>query len=440
MPDKPSKKTESIIPVFRNTLTVVHYDLTILSNGLRIITEEMPSLRSVALGCWLDTGSRDENPNEAGVSHFLEHLLFKGSEGLSAREVSDIFDAIGAESNAFTSKEYTCFWARLLDQDLATGFDVLSEIIQRPAFRPHEIDAERQVVIEEINMYEDDPNDVTFENFTRAVFANHDLEEPVLGSRESIRAMTRDDIAGYWKRRYGAGSMVVAAAGSVDHSAFVEMVSERFSDWSGDAVDHHHASVLAPTKVNLTRRDTEQAHIVLGGPGIDRADERRWALEVLNHVLGSGMSSRLFREVREERGLAYSVYSFKLAYADNGAWGVYVGTTPSQTDTALGIIRTELAKVVEEGITSEELERAKGSMRGGLALALEDGNSRMIRLGRDELAGMPHLSVDERLAKLDAVELEQVQSMAADLFGAETRMIGAVGPFDEADLEPYLAV
>src|SRR5918996_922227 len=241
MPDKPSKKTESIIPVFRNTLTVVHYDLTILSNGLRIITEEMPSLRSVALGCWLDTGSRDENPNEAGVSHFLEHLLFKGSEGLSAREVSDIFDAIGAESNAFTSKEYTCFWARLLDQDLATGFDVLSEIIQRPAFRPHEIDAERQVVIEEINMYEDDPNDVTFENFTRAVFADHDLEEPVLGSRESIRAMTRDDIAGYWKRRYGAGSMVVAAAGSVDHSAFVEMVSERFSDWSGEAVDHHHA-------------------------------------------------------------------------------------------------------------------------------------------------------------------------------------------------------
>lgn len=318
--------------------------------------------------------------------------------------------------------------------------DVLSEIIQRPAFRPNEIDAERQVVIEEINMYEDDPNDVTFENFTAAVFADHDLAEPVLGSRESIRAMTRDDIEGYWKRRYGAGSMVVAAAGSVDHPVFVEMVSERLGDWSGDAVDHHHEPLLAPARVNVTRRDTEQAHIVLGGPAIDRADERRWALEVLNHVVGTGMSSRLFREVREERGLAYSVYSFKLAYADNGAWGVYVGTTPTQTDTAMSIIRAELDKVVEEGITSEELERAKGSMRGSLALSLEDGNSRMIRLGRDELTGMPHLSVDERLAKLDAVELDQVQSVATDLFAAETRMIGAVGPFDVADLEPYLEV
>ena len=418
----------------------MHYDLTTLPNGLRIITEEMPSLRSVALGCWLDTGSRDENPNEAGVSHFLEHLLFKGSEKLSAREVSDTFDAIGAESNAFTSKEYTCFWARLLDQDLATGLDVLSEILQRPAFRPHEIDAERQVVIEEINMYEDDPNDVTFENFTRAVFAEHDLEEPVLGSRESIRAMTRDDIDAYWKRRYGAGSMVVAAAGSVDHGAFVDLVSQRFGEWSGEAVDHDLAPAESSPRVNVTRRDTEQAHIVLGGPGINRDDERRWALEVLNHVMGSGMSSRLFREVREERGLAYSIYGFKLAYADNGAWGVYVGTTPSQTDTALGIIRAELVKAVEEGITPEELERAKGSMRGGLALALEDGNSRMIRLGRDELAGMPHLSVDERLAKLDAVGLDDVQSVAADLYGAETRVIGAVGPFDQEDLEGYLPV
>ena len=416
----------------------MHYDLTTLPNGLRIITEEMPSLRSVALGCWLDTGSRDENPNEAGVSHFLEHLLFKGSETLSAREVSDTFDAIGAESNAFTSKEYTCFWARLLDQDLDTGLDVLSEIIQRPAFRPHEIDAERQVVIEEINMYEDDPNDVTFENFTRAVFTDHDLEEPVLGSRESIRAMTRDDIDGYWKRRYGAGSMVVAAAGSVRHGDFVELVSGRFGDWSGDAVDHDLAAAGSTPTVNVTRRETEQAHIVLGGPGINRSDERRWALEVLNHVMGSGMSSRLFREVREERGLAYSIYGFKFAYADNGAWGVYVGTTPSQTDTALGIIRAELTKAVEEGITPEELERARGSMRGGLALSLEDGNSRMIRLGRDELAGMEHLSVDERLAKLDAVSLEEVQSVAADLYGSETRMIGAVGPFDEDDLTGYL--
>ena len=418
----------------------MHYDFTTLPNGLRVITESMPSLRSVAIGCWIDTGTRDENDNEAGVSHFLEHLLFKGSEDLSAREVNETLDAIGAESNAFTSKEATCYWARLLDQDFAVGLDVLAEIIQRPAFRVNEIDSERQVVVEEINMNDDDPGDVVFENFSEAVFAGHPLELPVLGTRESIRAMSRDDIHGYWKRRYGAGSLVVAAAGSVDHDSVVEMVSDRFGEWSGETVDHDLAPTTLTSAVRLTRRETEQAHLVLGGPGLNRSDERRWAFEVLNHVMGSGMSSRLFREVREERGLAYAVYGFKLSYSDNGAWGVHVGTTPHQTETALTIIQDELAKVVEEGINAEELDRAKGSMRGGLALALEDSNSRMIRLGRDELAGMPHLSVDERLAKLEAIDLDMVKEVAKDLYGAPVRVMGAVGPFEDGELDRYLEV
>jgi predicted Zn-dependent peptidase len=421
------------------TLRLVHYDFTTLPNGLRVITEPMPSLRSVALGCWIDTGTRDENSNEAGVSHFLEHLLFKGSEKLSAREVNETLDAIGAESNAFTSKETTCYWARLLDQDLAVGLDVLSEIIQRPAFRVNEIDSERQVVVEEINMNEDDPTDVAFENFSIAAFAGHPLEAPVLGTRESIRAMSRDDIHGYWKRRYGAGSVVIAAAGSVEHDVVVDMIADRFGDWSGDGVDHDHSPISIVPKVNVTRRETEQAHLILGGPGLRRSDERRWAFEVLNQVMGSGMSSRLFHEVREKRGLAYAVFGFKLAYADNGAWGVHVGTTPHQTDTALSVIREELAKVVAEGITPEELERAKGSMRGGLALSLEDSNSRMVRLGRDELAGMPHLSVDERLEKLEAVDLDMVKAVAADIYGGPIRVMGAVGPFDEGDLDEYVS-
>jgi predicted Zn-dependent peptidase len=424
----------------RFTLRRVHYDFTTLPNGLRVITESMPSLRSVAMGCWIDTGTRDENDNEAGVSHFLEHLLFKGSEKLSAREVNETLDAIGAESNAFTSKEATCYWTRLLDQDLPVGLDVLAEIIQQPAFRVNEIDSERQVVVEEINMNEDDPSDVVFENFSTAVFAGHPLEEPVLGTRESIRGMSRDDIHGYWKRRYGAGSMVVAVAGSVDHDAVVEMVAERFGDWSGESVDHQVSQALVVPGVNLTRRETEQAHLIIGGPGLHRSDERRWAFEVLNHVMGSGMSSRLFREVREERGLAYAVYGFKLAYSDNGAWGVHVGTTPHQTDTALTVIREELEKVVDEGIMSEELERAKGSMRGGLALALEDSNSRMVRLGRDELAGMPHLSVDERLEKLEGVDLDMVKAVAQEIYGAPARVMGAVGPFEEDELDGYLEV
>lgn len=415
----------------------MYYDLTTLPNGLRVISETMPSLRSVALGCWVDTGARDEESNEHGASHFLEHLLFKGSEKLSAREISEIFDSIGAESNAFTSKEATCYWVRLLDQDLGTGLDVLGEMLQRPAFRQNEIDAERNVVVEEINMNEDDPNDVTFENFTTALFADHPLEAPVLGTKESILAMSRDDIDGYWKRRYGAGSVVIAAAGSVDHEMLVEMVSERFGGWSGEAVDHDHTDARSATAVTVTKRDTEQAHIVIGGKGITRSDERRWAFEILNHVMGTGMSSRLFREVREERGLAYAIYSFRLSYTDTGGWGVYVGTTPYQTETAMSLILEELEKVMREGITDDELERAKGSMRGGLALALEDANSRMVRLGRDELSGLPHLSVDERLRRLDRVSLADVLTVAQDLYSAE-RVIGAVGPFSASDLDRYV--
>jgi len=421
------------------TVPSVHYDLTTLPSGLRVITENMPSVRSVSVGCWIDTGTRDERSAEHGASHFLEHLLFKGSETMSARQVSDTFDAIGAESNAFTSKEATCYWTRLLDQDLDTGFDVLSEIIQRPAFRGNEIDSERQVVIEEINMNEDDPSDVAFENFSTAAFAGHPLEAPVLGTRDSIRGMTRDDIQGYWERRYGAGSTVIAAVGNLDHGEVVEIVRQRFGDWSGDRVDHEYSDTTPAPRVSVTHRDTEQAHILIGGNGFKRSDERRWAFELLNHVMGSGMSSRLFREVREERGLAYAVYAFRLTYADAGAWGVYVGTTPSQTDTAMTVIRDELSKVMEEGITEEEMQRAKGSMRGGLALSLEDSSSRMVRLGRDELAGMPHLSTDDRFEKLDAVTLEDVQKVAQEMYSTD-RIIGAVGPFHEPELEPYLII
>ncbi|CAN5892694.1 pitrilysin family protein [soil metagenome] len=417
----------------------MHYDLTTLPNGLRVITEEMPSLRSVAIGCWVDTGTRDEKPPEAGASHFLEHLLFKGSEQLSARAIAETFDAMGAESNAFTSKDYTCFWARLLDQDLSTGLEVLAEMIQRPAFRQKEIDAERQVVIEEINMNEDDPSDVAFEEFTQAVFEGHPLEAPVLGTRQSIGDMTRKDIAGYWQRRYTAGSTVVAMAGSVEHDSVVKLVDSLFGEWSGDAIDHHMAASEPAPKVRLVERDTEQAHLVIGGSGIDRADDRRWAFQVLHHVLGGGMSSRLFEEIREQRGLAYAVYSFRMAHVDAGAWGVYVGTTPAKAGTALELIDREIQAVIDEGITAEELDRAKGAMRGGLALALEDPNSRMVRLGRDELTGAPHQSVDERLAELDAVTLEDVQRVANEVM-VGSRVLGAVGPFSNSDLEVFVGL
>lgn len=416
----------------------MHYQLSILPNGLRVITESMPGIRSIAVGCWIDTGTRDENPNEAGASHFLEHLLFKGSERLSAREISERFDAMGAESNAFTSKDHTCFWVRLLDRDLADGLEILAEMLQRPAFRPHEIEAERQVVIEEINMSEDDPSDLAHEEFTKAVFAGHPLEAPVLGTRESIRAMTRDDLEGYWKRRYGVGSTVIALAGSVDHERAVSLVEAMFGGWSGDPVDHEFAPLEVRPRVRVVTRSTEQAHLVFGGAGLDRADERRWTFEVLNHILGGGMSSRLFNEIREERGLAYSVYSFRTAYADAGAWGVYVGTTPDQTATVLDLIRVEIDKLVNDGITERELDKARGAIRGGLALAMEDASSRMVRLGRDELTGAPHLSIDERIERVEAVTREDVLTVARTVLTGP-KVIGGVGPFAAGDLEAYVA-
>ena len=414
-----------------------HFRLTTLPNGLRVITETMPALRSVSVGCWVDTGSRDERANEAGASHFLEHLLFKGTEELSARRISETFDGMGAESNAFTSKEQTCYWARLVDDDLPVGMGLLSEMLQRPAFRQNEIDSERQVVLEEINMHEDDPQDSAFEAFNRAIHNGHALGLPVLGTRESIGGMTRPDLEGYWRRRYSPRSVVVALAGAVEHAPAVDMTEKLFGGWSGGTIGHHLSEVTVSSTVGLRERDTEQAHLVLGGEGIGRSDPRRWALGVLNMVLGVGMSSRLFTSIREERGLAYAVFSFCRSYADTGIWGIYVGTTPGQTGQVMELIHHQLARLMEEGITEEELEKARGAGRGALALAMEDSQSRMVGLGRDEICGMEHYSMDERLQRILAVERDDVIEVARQIFSGP-KTLGAVGPFGESDLAPYL--
>ncbi|MDX1691322.1 MAG: pitrilysin family protein [Acidimicrobiia bacterium] len=411
--------------------------LTTLPNGLRVITELMPSVRSVSVGCWVDTGSRDETDTEAGCSHFLEHLLFKGSERLSAKDIAEAFDAVGARSNAFTSKEYTCYWAQMRDENLPMGLELLGEMLQRPAFRTAEIASESHVVLEEINMNEDDPSDVAHDRFARALWGDHRLAKPVLGTRESISAMTRDVIDGYWRRRYHPTTTVIAVAGHIDHDDAVEMVSDHFGDWEGETDGHELTTPEVKPSVGVVRRDTEQAHLVIGGEALTRSDDRRFAFGLLNHVLGSGMSSRLFRSIREERGLAYAVYSFRIPYADSGAYGVYVGTTPHQTSQVLDLVRTEIASVVADGLDEEELERAKGNLKGSLALSMEDTNSRMVRLGRHELTGVEHLSLDETVARIESVSLGDVRDVATEVFSGPT-VIGAVGPFDSIDLERFV--
>ncbi|MGD2051419.1 MAG: pitrilysin family protein [Acidimicrobiia bacterium] len=415
----------------------MHYDFTTLPNGLRIISQDMPSVRSATIGCWVDAGSRDEHPIEAGASHFLEHLLFKGSETMPARAISEAFDAVGARHNAFTSKEYTCYWARVRDADLQLAVDILAEMLQRPAFRQEEIDSERHVVLEEINMNEDDPTDVAHERFVQALWGGHPLAPPVLGTKESITAMTRDTIAGYWGRRYSPRSVVVAAAGRVDFDDLVRRIGDAMGEWEGGAEPRASVPAAVTAKVEVTRRDTEQAHLVLGGEGLPRDDDRRFAHTIVDHVLGGGMSSRLFREIREDRGLAYSVHSFRMPFLDTGGVAVYAGTTPSQAPEVLKLIRVELDKMMETGPTEEELARAKGNVEGSLALSLEDSNSRMSRLGREELTGIEHMSVDEVLARIDAVTVDETIEVAREVYSGPY-VLGAVGPFDAADLEEFV--
>ena len=415
----------------------MEHELTTLDNGLRLITHDMPSIRSVAIGCWVDTGSRDESGPEAGASHFLEHLLFKGSDTWSARDISEAFDGIGARHNAFTSKEYTCFWTRMRDDDLPLGIDILSEMLRRPAFRQDEIDSERHVVLEEINMNEDDPTDVAHELFIDAIWRSHALAPPILGTTESILGMSRDTIASYWERRYTPRSTVVAIAGNLPGN-LLDLVTEAFGSWTGPAVERTLTVPDVTAKVRVRTKDTEQAHIVFGAPSIARNDDRRFALTLLDHVLGGGMSSRLFHEIRETRGLAYAVHSFRLPFAETGASAVYVGTTPSQTEQVLKIIREQLDLILESGISDEELERAKGHVKGSLAIGLEDANSRMNRLGRTELMGAEHLTVDETVARIAAVTADEIVDVAGASYSGPY-IIGAVGPFAAEDLEGFLA-
>jgi predicted Zn-dependent peptidase len=415
----------------------MYFDRTVLPNGLTVISEPMPGVRSIAVGIWLHTGSRDELSEERGASHFLEHLLFKGTETTSALDIAQRFDGIGAEANAFTTKDATCFWVRLLDEDLAEGLELLAAMIQAPAFRSGDVEAERDVVIEEINMSEDDPEDRVHEDFLGTVFAGHPLGYPVLGSRDSVLGLTGDVLKGYWRRRYRANSTVVALAGNLDHRRVVDLVARHFGAWNGRSVPRPLHSPGVTTGVHSTRRNTEQEHLVLGGLGPSRGDGRRYAFGVLDSVLGGTTSSRLFHAIRENRGLAYSVYSFRAAFDDTGAYGIYVGTTPRNVSTVLELLDQELERLIDRGVTEEELARVKGGVRGSMALALEDPNSRMMRLGSDELGGLEHLSVDEVIARVDAVTVRDVHE-AAETVLTGPRILRMVGPMDAEDLGEWV--
>jgi predicted Zn-dependent peptidase len=406
---------------------------TVLPGGLRVISEQVAGARSASIGVWVDVGSRDETPALHGCSHFLEHLLFKGTAERSALDISVALDAVGGEFNAFTAKEYTCFHARVLDEDLPLAIDVLGDMITASTITAEDVEAERDVILDEIAMHDDDPDDVVHNLFAAQAWGDTPLGRPIAGTEDSIVRLTRAQIHRFYRRHYRPANVVVAAAGNVDHAHVVRLVRAAFGrhgwlDVEESPVPPRHGSRkrVAAGVIEATR-PFEQVNLVLGMEGLRRDDDRRFALGVLNTALGGGTSSRLFQEVREHRGLAYSVFSFASHHADSGLVGVSVGCLPNRLDEVLAVVREELAKVARDGITADELARGKGQLRGGLVLGLEDTASRMSRIGKAELVHDELLSIDEVMARIDGVTVEDVRAIAREVF-ARPEILAVVGP------------
>lgn len=412
---------------------------SVLPGGIRVLTEHMPGSRSAAFGAWVAVGSRDETDGHHGSTHFLEHLLFKGTAQRNAMEIASAFDAVGGESNAATSKEYTVYYARVLDNDLPMAIDVIIDMVTSSVLDRGEFEAERGVILEELAMSYDDPVDVAHEQFAASIFGTHPLGRPIGGTPETIRAVPRDAVAEHYRQNYRSDELVITAAGNVDHDAVCARVLEaiRAGEWGTDPgalpvprrTPDTSSANLIPTGGSEERliRPTEQANILLGGPGITSQDERRYDLSVLSAILGGSMSSRLFQEIREKRGLAYSVFSFASGFTDAGMFGMYAGCTPGKVDEVVGLLETELERIATDAVDSGELARGIGQVAGGLVLGMEDSGSRMSWLGRAELALGEVLSLDEQLLRIQSVTAEQVRQMAADLY-QQPRHLVVVGP------------
>ncbi len=415
------------------------------SSGLRIVTEEVPSVRSAAVGIWVNVGSRDEAPATAGASHFLEHLLFKGTTSRTALDISSSIESVGGEMNAFTSKEYTCFYARVIDTDLPMAIDVVSDLITSSIVTALDVDAERKVVLEEIAMRDDDPSDLVHDLFSDTYYGDTQIGRPILGTVESIKGMSRNTVFNYYKKKYLPQDLVVAVAGNIKHKRVVAMVEQALS--RDNFLDVMAAPVIRPNfpikntkqqSVGLLYKKSEQAHMFYGMEGVARADDRRFAMGVLSAALGGGMSSRLFQEIREKRGLAYSVYAYAQQFAGSGVLGFYAGCNPTKAIEVVEIIRSVLSDVADNGMTHEEIERAKGAVRGSLVLSQEDTGSRMSRIGKNEIVYGQVMDFDDILKAISRVSAQDIHEIASE-FLVKTPTLALVGPFkNESKFEKVL--
>jgi predicted Zn-dependent peptidase len=422
---------------------IEEHRITELDSGVRVVTERMPSVRSVALGFWIGTGSAGEAESEAGLSHLIEHMLFRGTARFESVEIDQIFDGMGAELNAGTGKETTSVYSRVIDVHLERALEVMADMIWHPRFAEEDLENEREIVLEEIAMYEDDPQDKVFDVLGEAIFGSHPLGRAIIGHADVVAGTPANGLRDFHAGRYVPGNIVVAAAGSLDHDELVQQIAAAQAQRTGPLP----AAIAPPNgferRIRFIEKDTEQYHLCLGGPGIPRDDERRFALRVLDNILGGTSSSRLFQEVREKRGLAYSVYSFQSLYARTGQVGLYLGTRPDNVGRAMAIVAAELERFRGGPATAEELSRSKENVKGRMVLALESTTARMNRLGSSVLAGMPLLSVDELVERIDAVTLEDIEGLAQELFAPEKLSaagIGAEQAVFDASMEPLGAL
>jgi predicted Zn-dependent peptidase len=414
------------------------YRKTVLDNGITVMSEPMDSVRSVALGIWFAVGSRDESPAEAGMSHFMEHMMFKGTPSRSAKDISEQFDRLGAELNAFTSKEYTCYYSRFVDQHLPTAFGILADMVVAASLEDGACASEREVVIEEIARMEDTPDDRIHEIFSHALWPDHPIGLPILGNRGTVGGFDHSQSVEFRKKHYVTGNCAVVAAGSVDHDELVALVEKHLVGVpKGPRSVRPVAETAGEARLAVLEKETEQAHICYGVAALNAHHPDRFALAVLDGVLGGGMSSRLFQEIREKRGLAYAVYSFSALYQDTGEFAVYAGTRPEKAEQVVKLIRIEMQRVAESGVTPEELDRVRQAAMGQLVLGLESTRMRMTRLGKNEVTGGEILSADEVMERFDAVTMEDLKRVSADALSRE-KVLAVIGPFTRERLEPLV--
>ena len=408
---------------------------TEFTSGLRVVTERMSGVRSVSIGIWVLAGSRDERPAISGHCHFLEHLLFKGTRSRSALDIAEAFDAVGGDVNAFTAKEYTCYYARVLDRDLEMAVDHLVDMMQHSTIAAKDLAGEADVILSEIDMHEDSPEDVVHDVFTEALWPGHPLGRPILGTKDRIKAATRASVRGFYRRHYVPGRMVISVAGNVRHDRLLGMLSSRMEvgrplgarGHSAKAIRANHRAPKPSGDDAVKRKPVEQAHVVLGTNGLPRTDPDRFAFLIVNTVLGGGMSSRLFQEIREKRGLAYTAYSYHSQYTEAGVFSAYAGTTPAKAAEVVTLMRREIDGVRDGGITVGEFERAKSHVKGSTVLSLEDPGGRMSRLGKSEVAHGEILTLDETLRRVEAVTLDDAHVVAERVL-SQPMTLAVVGP------------